>query len=52
MSDDDLYKANSDFQPETSGERDERPICGMIYSNSANHFREHQEWIESLVSKR
>jgi hypothetical protein len=50
MSDDDLYKANSDFLPEGSGERDERPIIGMIYGNTADHFREHQRWIESLVS--
>jgi hypothetical protein len=49
LSDDDLNKANSDFQPEASGERDERPVVGMIYSNTANHFREHQEWIEGLV---
>jgi hypothetical protein len=51
MSDDDLNKANSDFQPDASGERDERPVVGMIYSNTANHFREHQGWIESLVSR-
>lgn len=52
MSDDDMYKANSDFQPDDTGERDERPIVGMIYSNTANHFKEHQEWIEGLVSQR
>jgi hypothetical protein len=51
MSDSDLHKANSDYQPHTSGERDERPVIGMIYGNTANHFREHQEWIESLVSQ-
>ena len=51
LSDDDLYRANSDFQPEGSGERDERPVIGMIYGNTANHYREHQEWIESLVSQ-
>lgn len=51
MTDDDLYKANSDFQPNATGERDERPVAGMIYSNTANHFNEHQEWIESLVSQ-
>ena len=51
MSDADLHKANSDYQPAGSGERDERPIVGMIYSNSANHFRDHQGWIESLVSQ-
>jgi hypothetical protein len=51
MSDSDLHKANSDFQPHISGERDERPVIGMIYGNTADHFREHQEWIESLVSQ-
>ncbi|MDQ3930784.1 MAG: ClbS/DfsB family four-helix bundle protein, partial [Chloroflexota bacterium] len=43
MTDDDMYKPNSDFQPHSTGERDERPIAGMIYSNTANHFAEHQE---------
>ncbi len=51
MSDEDLYKANSDYQPDDIRERDERPIIGMIYGNSAHHFREHQEWIDSLVSE-
>ncbi len=51
LSDDDLYRANSDYQPEETGERDERPVIGMIYGNTANHYREHQEWIESLVSE-
>ena len=51
MSDDDLYRANSDFQPEGRGERDERPVIGMIYGNSAHHFREHREWIERLVAE-
>lgn len=51
LTNDELYKANSDFQPEASGERDERPVIGLIYGNTANHFREHQEWIESLVGQ-
>ena len=51
MGDDDLYRASSDFQPEGRGERDERPIIGMIYGNTANHYREHEEWIENLVSQ-
>ena|SRR5438874_99829 len=51
MSDSDLHKANSDFQPHATEERDERPVIGMIYGNTADHFREHQEWIESLVSQ-
>jgi len=52
MTGDDLYKANSDFLPGEPGERDERPVIGMIYGNTADHFREHQGWIESLVSQR
>ncbi|MFL5735564.1 MAG: ClbS/DfsB family four-helix bundle protein, partial [Chloroflexia bacterium] len=52
MTDDDTYKPNSSFQASSPEPRDLRPIAGMIYSNSANHFREHQEWIESLVSQR
>ncbi len=51
LSEDDLYKANSDFQPDTSEERDERPVIGMIYGNTAHHFREHQQWIEHLVAQ-
>jgi hypothetical protein len=51
MTDEDLYRPNSDFQPGSTGERDERPIAGMIYGNTANHFREHQGWIESLVAR-
>ena len=50
LGDNDLYKPSSQYQPDATGEPDERPIIGMIYSNTANHFREHQEWIESLVS--
>jgi hypothetical protein len=38
------------YQPAEGGERDERPIIGMIYSNTANHFREHQAWITRLVA--
>lgn len=54
MSDADLNKANSDFQPDDLDEKhkDERPISGMIFSNTCNHFREHLGWIESLVKKK
>ena len=52
IDDDDLYKPSSDFQPEAIGERDERPIIGLIHSNTANHFQEHLEWIDSLVTRK
>ncbi len=51
LRDDDLYTANSDYQAEDPGERDERPLIGLIYGNTAHHFREHQTWIEQLVAQ-
>ncbi len=51
LSDADLYKANSDYRVEQPEERDERPLIGMIYSNTAPHFKEHQDWIASLVAQ-
>ncbi len=51
LNDDDMYKANSDYQPDGAGERDERPVIGMIYGNTAHHYCEHQQWIESLASQ-
>jgi hypothetical protein len=50
LHDDDLYQASSTYQPADTDELDERPIIGMIYSNTANHFREHQAWIAQLVA--
>ncbi len=51
LSDADLVKAVSDYLPAAPGDRDERPLLGLIYSNTAEHFREHQAWIESLVTQ-
>jgi len=28
---------------------DERPLIGMIHSNTAEHFDEHRKWIEALI---
>jgi hypothetical protein len=50
LHDDDLYQASSTYQPADTDELDARPIIGMIYSNTANHFREHQAWITRLVA--
>lgn len=51
LSDDDLSKANSDYELQVMGERDERPVIGLIYGNTAHHFQEHQTWIEGLVAQ-
>lgn len=50
LSDDDLYRASSTYQPPDADERDDRPIIGMLYSTTANHFREHHGWITRLVA--
>lgn len=49
LGDDDLYQASSTYQPADADAPDARPIIGMIYSNTANHFREHQGWIARLI---
>ena len=51
LTDTDLYKAVSDYLPASAGDRDERPLLGLIYSNTAHHFGEHQAWIASLVGQ-
>ena len=51
LRDEDLYTANSEYYREDPGERDERPIIGLIYGNTAHRFREHQTWIEQLVAQ-
>lgn len=51
MSDDDLKKGLSEYAPSTSGQYDARPISLLIYGDSTEHFQEHQQWIENLISK-
>jgi hypothetical protein len=50
LRDDDLYRASSTYQPADADASDERPVIGLIYSNTANHFREHQTWLAQLVA--
>ncbi len=50
LRDDDLYRASSTYQAADANTPDVRPISGMIYSNTANHFREHQAWMAQLVA--
>jgi len=51
LTDADLYKAVSEYLPPTPGARDERPLIGLIYSNTAHHYSEHQAWIAGLVAQ-
>ena len=50
LGDDDLVKPNSEYAPSASGEWDGRPISGVIFCNTADHYRQHLGWIENLVS--
>ncbi len=51
LTDVDLYKAVSDYLPASPDDLDTRPLLGLIYSNTAHHFGEHQAWIASLVGQ-
>jgi Protein of unknown function (DUF1706) len=50
LDDVDLSNAVSDYLPGEPGARDERPIGAVIYGNTADHFREHQEWIAQMIA--
>ncbi len=51
LSDADLYKAVSDYLPAAPDDPDTRPLLGLIYSNTAQHFAEHEAWIAGLVAQ-
>lgn len=50
MSDADLQRPYRHYLPQEPGVGDGRPAINLIYGNSANHFAEHQGWIEELVA--
>lgn len=47
LTDNDLQKSYRDYLPDESG--DDRLAIDVIYSNTTGHFREHLDWIETLV---
>jgi len=49
MTDADLLKSYSHYQPDEPGDDDGRPASDVIYGNSAGHFAEHLGWIKSLA---
>lgn len=49
LTDADLQLPYRHYLPDEPGEGDGPPVLNMIYGNSADHFTEHLEWIESLV---
>jgi hypothetical protein len=49
LSEDDLYRTYSHYQPDEPGEDSGAPILGWIAGNTYEHYAEHQGWIEALA---
>ena len=50
MTDDDLMKPYRDYQLDHNDESD-APIIDTIYGDTAFHYREHQGWIEAMLTR-
>ncbi len=49
LTDVDLQRSYRHYLPDEPGEGDGPPVINVIYGNTADHFREHQTWIDVLV---
>ena len=49
LTDADLFRTYSDYQPDEPGEDSGAPIVGWIAGNSYEHYAEHQAWVEALA---
>ena len=49
LTDNDLHKYYRDYLPQEPGDGVGPPAINVIYGNTAHHFDEHLEWIETLV---
>jgi hypothetical protein len=49
LTDADLVKPYSYYQPDEPGEPDNRPIWPRIVGNSYGHYEEHTPWIKAVV---
>lgn len=49
LSDADLQQPYRHYLPDEPGDDDGRPVLNIVCGDTADHFREHQGWIESLV---
>ncbi len=52
LSDADLQRGYSYYQPDFPGEESGRPIVGWIIGNSSGHYREHLPWIRDIAAER
>lgn len=49
MSDSDLNKPYAHYLPDEPRDGDGPPVINLVYGNTADHFREHQGWIEAML---
>jgi hypothetical protein len=49
LTDDDLQKPYHSYLPKDSQDEDERLAVDVTYANTAGHYDEHLNWIETLV---
>jgi hypothetical protein len=49
LSDEDLFKTYSYYQPDEPGDDSGDPILNWIIGNTYEHYAEHQAWIEALL---
>lgn len=49
LTNEDLFRTYSHYQPDEPGEDSGAPIVGWIAGNSYEHYFEHQAWIEALT---
>jgi len=49
LTDADLLKAYSHYQPDEPGEDGGEPIVNWIVGNTYGHYAEHRAWIEALA---
>ena len=52
ISEADLQKPYRYYLPDEAGEEDGPSALNVVYGNTAHHFAEHMQWIETLVNKR
>lgn len=49
LSDADLRHPSRDFMQDEAAEGDGPPVINIVYSNTAEHFAEHLDWIQTLA---
>jgi len=51
MTDADLLRPYRHYLPEEPGEGEGPPAINLVYGNTADHFAEHQGWIEEVAAE-